>query len=521
MWPQDLQATEAMLKSRIEAFPEGQIVAIVQGEVRGFLSTQIMKYDIENPIASWHEATDNGFIKNTHTIAGNMLYGVDLSVWSGGEVNVADELILAAGKLIISFNLEGAILGARIPRYHKFAREMSVEEYVQATTRMGRLIDPEIHFYSKFGLRILKIVPQYIEDAQSLNHGVLMYWKNPVHRKGARSGTFSRVDQFHDYESRRVACRWTLLLPGAGCEWAKKSGCYMCGFSKTVDEIYQGRQPTAFELSSIYRIGKSLVEQYQPDVLAIYNAGSFLNDKEIPLSVQLDIFEDAARYPTLKSVMVETRPEYVTSEKLSKLTSQLQGKKLQLAIGLEVASDFVRKHCINKGFTRKTFEAAVKRAKAEGADVLTYVFLKPLYLSEKEAITEAIETIKYAFGVGSDAVALEAAFVQEGTVMHKHFLEGCFRPPWLWSIIEVVRSCAHLGPVFIGGFEDEPPPIAVPMNCGLCDPAVTKTFAKYNVTLDIRLLCNTHCSCKEEWEREILKEYPPLKQRIRPEVNSQ
>lgn len=515
VWPTGLRATEGMLKSRIATFPEGQLIAIIEKEIRGYLSVQIIKYDVENPIPTWREATDSGFITNTHTLAGNMLYGVNLSVWGRIGNSISYELLLAAVKLIISSNLQGATLGARIPRYHKFADVMSVEDYIR-TTKKGSLIDPELEFYSRFGLRILGFLPKYIEDAESLDYGVLLHWGNPLYREGATSDRFSRVDTLYDYERGHQSCRWVLLLPGAGCAWAKKkSGCYMCGFNKIIDKMYEGRTPTAYELYAIYRIGKQLIEPHKPDMLTIYNAGSFLNDNEIPLSTQIDIFEDVAGHPTIRKVTVETRPEFITANRLSMLTSILQGKKLQLAIGLETASDSVRRYCINKGFTRKAFAMAVKRAKSIGAEIMTYVLLKPLYLTEEEAIADAIESVRYAFGAGSDCVAIEAAFVQEGSVMHKHFSEDNFRPPWLWSIVRVVSDCAHLGPVFIGGFEDEPPPIAVPKNCGRCDPTIIAAFDRYNQTLDIKVLrALPSCTCKGEWEKELLKKGQSLEQRI-------
>jgi radical SAM enzyme (TIGR01210 family) len=514
VWPAGLRATEHMLKSRIATFPEGQIVAIVGKALRGFISTEIVKYDVENPILTWREATDNGFITNTHNITGNMLYGINLSVWGRIGNIIADKLLLAMGKLIILFNLQGAVLGARIPRYHKFANVMSAEDYIR-TNKKGRLIDPELQFYSKFGLRILKVLPKYIGDAESLDYGILLQWRNPLYREGKTSVRFSRVDTLYDYEERHQSRRWVLLLPAAGCEWHKKSGCYMCGFNKTIDEMYEVRAPTAFEIGGIYQIGKQLIEPHKPDMLIIYNAGSFLNDKEIPLSAQLDILEDVAAHPTIKKVTLETRPEFITNEKLSLLASRLQGKRLQLAIGLETASDFVRRYCINKGFTRAGFELAVKIAKSSSVKVMTYVFLKPLYLTEKEAISDAIDSVRYAFSLGSDCVAIEPAFVQEGTIMHDHFLKGSFQPPWLWSIVKVVSDCAHYGPIFIGGFEDEPPPIAVPTNCGHCDPAVIEAFDRYNQTLDIQVLRTLpSCTCKVQWEKELLKEYPPLKLRL-------
>jgi len=167
-------------------------------------------------------------------------------------------------------------------------------------------------------------------------------------------------------------------------------------------------------------------------------------------------------------------------------------------------SDKVREKYIHKGMSRRSYERAVGIAKESGARVLTYVFLKPIVLTEAQAIREAIKTIEYAFKTGSDVVALESAFVQQGTVMEDYFARGQFSPPKLWSVIEVAKRTKEMGPVLIGGFVDEPMPIAIPRNCDKCSQRIYRALDDYRTTLDLSVLDGIEdCECRRVWEKEI------------------
>ena len=315
---------------------------------------------------------------------------------------------------------------------------------------------------------------------------------------------FSYTDEVFNSEKKKRVTRWTLLLPGSGCAWAKNSaGCHMCGFKVKIDEINRGKPASVTKLMTIFQLGKSLIRGSFPYSLSIYNGGSFLNDEEIPLEVQEKICREVERSSSIQQLIVESRPEFVTDEKINLLTSLLKRKKLRVAIGLEAVSDYVREVCINKGFSTDDYERAMEILKKNAAETSTYVFLKPIYLSEQESIEEAVITTRYALSLGSNEVLLESAFIQQGTKMEKLYREGKFRPPWLWSTIEVVRRTSHLGPVYVGGFEDEPSPIAIPHNCEMCSPRLMRSFRNYNESLDVNLLHNGCCACKVEWEREV------------------
>lgn len=181
-WPEGLRATEEMFRARIGTFSEGVIVAENADRIVGVVVGEIVKYDINAPhIPSWGEITDNGYIRKSHDPAGETIYGVDLSVSPLANGGVSKSLMLAMGKLVIRLNLKQIVVGGRMPRYHKFADKMTPEEYLAARTKTGKYIDPEIWFYTKAGLRVIRIIPDYFDDPESCNNGVLLVWKNPFY----------------------------------------------------------------------------------------------------------------------------------------------------------------------------------------------------------------------------------------------------------------------------------------------------------------------------------------------------
>ncbi len=317
---------------------------------------------------------------------------------------------------------------------------------------------------------------------------------------------FSYLDEAFDPRMKKSISRWILLLPGTGCAWAREhGGCFMCGFKTKIEEVQKGRTASHKRLMTIFQLGKLTTVGNSPQSLTIYNGGSFLNDEEIPFKTQSEICRQTSRHPTIQKLIVESRPEFVTEENVKSLISILKGKVLEVGIGLECQSDEIRTKSIHKGFSRKDYEKAAAILGRNGAELLTYVFLKPIYLTEKEAIEEAIATIKYAFRIGSDEVALESAFIQKGTKMEALYSRGEYKPPWLWSIIEVVKNTYSLGPVRIGGFEDEPPPIDIPRNCPKCSPSIMKLFKEYKRTSDIELFEGLDCECKQIWKQDFSK----------------
>jgi ribosomal protein S18 acetylase RimI-like enzyme len=185
-WGEERAATFEMFESRIKTFPEGNLVAVLDGKIVGVVVVEIINSNLLNNFSTWYEITDNGFIAKTHNPKGDTLYGVTLSVHPLYQNRgIGKELMIAVGKLAIKHNLKGGLLGARIPHYHKYADKIKVGDYVKITQKDQNDIppDPELMFYQRLGLKIIKIIPNYFDDSESLNYGVLMLWENPFYNK--------------------------------------------------------------------------------------------------------------------------------------------------------------------------------------------------------------------------------------------------------------------------------------------------------------------------------------------------
>lgn len=321
----------------------------------------------------------------------------------------------------------------------------------------------------------------------------------------AEAFNFSRMDMVYDHQFERPISRWTLYLPGTGCGWAreKHGGCFFCGFKYAIDQLTGGKLFSETEIEEIYTLGSLFIACENPDELRVYNGGNYFNPSEIVPKAQVAMARHAGAHRTVKRLTVESLPQYITAECLESLLAVLNSKRLRVSIGLECQSDEIRRISINKGFTCRDFERTVELLKAYDVELLTYVFLKPIRLSEGEAVEEAVRTVEYAFALGSDAVALEAGLVVEGTVMAQWHRQGKYRPPWLWSVVEVLKNTAYLGPVQVGYFTDEPKPLAVPTNCPKCTENVLERFDSYRLWGDFGVFEPLECACRQDWKMEV------------------
>jgi radical SAM enzyme (TIGR01210 family) len=139
-----------------------------------------------------------------------------------------------------------------------------------------------------------------------------------------------------------------------------------------------------------------------------------------------------------------------------------------------------------------------------------------LFLSEKESIENAIETVEHSFAVGATTVSLEASTIQDYTLMSYFYKHGLYTTPWLWSILEIVKRAKSNGKLIVGLFKFFPSPSAVPNNCEYCNEKVMNTIIQYNRTLDKRAFNGLTCNCKKEWEKALKVKPLPFEERLKP-----
>lgn len=289
----------------------------------------------------------------------------------------------------------------------------------------------------------------------------------------------------------------TVIFKSAGCRWGKAGGCTMCGY------VYDcaSEPPTLEDYES--QLAKALrkAEKFSEFMVKIFTSGSFLDEKEVTPEARDAILKTLAEDARIIKVLVETRPNFVTEENVQACLSILKSKPFELAFGLETSSDKIRKDSINKGFTFQDFVRAAETAKKYGATVKAYLMLKPLFLSEKQAMEDIIRSIDDAAPY-SDTISINLCNVQKGTLVEALWEKGQYRPPWLWSIVEVLgkAKAAHpdlplmSDPVGAGSKRG-------PHNCKECDSEVADSLRTFSLTQNPADLSNKDCGCKELWKK--------------------
>ncbi len=118
----------------------------------------------------------------THNKNGDSAFGLDLSVLPSAQgKDVGDQLV---EKSILFFVIlsgkKGVFLGSRVPGFRKRSATTTIEDHVFG--KNGRSRDPEVRMYQNDGFNVIRIIPGYMEDPDSCNYGVLMFYPNPFYR---------------------------------------------------------------------------------------------------------------------------------------------------------------------------------------------------------------------------------------------------------------------------------------------------------------------------------------------------
>ena len=177
-FPSELWWNKEQLMNHMTLFPEGALCVEIDGEVVGSMTSLIVNYHPNDVDHTWEEITDNGYIRN-HNRNGNTLYVVDIGVRPAyRKLGLGKWLMQSMYEVVVHQKLERLLGGSRMPGYHRYVNEMTAEQYVDAVIK-GKLTDPVITFLLRCGRTPVKVVANYLEDAQSCNYALLMEWRNP------------------------------------------------------------------------------------------------------------------------------------------------------------------------------------------------------------------------------------------------------------------------------------------------------------------------------------------------------
>jgi radical SAM enzyme (TIGR01210 family) len=310
-------------------------------------------------------------------------------------------------------------------------------------------------------------------------------------------------DTWHGNLYGKPVRKLCIYLRSSGCEYALNTGgCTMCSHS-----LLGTTKGGAISSNLLVTQFKTEFNKYYNKIfpiLSVFNEGSFLNTNELPFDAMSEILFIIGNSKHVKRLILESRPEYISDDYINFIRKNIGFEiELEIGIGIEALDDFIRNVIINKGISIEDFEKSVKICKRHNVRVLSYILLKPIFLDELQGINCAVETGKYAFSIGCDAVSIEPNGVYPNTIANRLFDLGLFKPPWLWSLMECAKVLSKYGEVRLGGQQFAPLPKTLSSNCSQCTEKIWTYASKYNSSYDIKYLEGFCRNCYEYWRNEL------------------
>lgn len=311
--------------------------------------------------------------------------------------------------------------------------------------------------------------------------------------------------------------RVMIVLRANGCEHYKKNGgCSMCSHFNGTDrnaeittEDYIKQWQSVIEGTNIEQKGLKFDINNYP-VVCVYNLGSFLNENEISKKAVEYIFKSLNKYEGVKKVIIESRAEYITEDSIKNIEKVYKNGIVEVGIGIESTNEIVREICHHKGMENlSVVKNAIEILHQYNFKALAYINFKPIFLTESEAIDDAIKTAIDCFELGFDAVSIEPTSLQDYSLANYLYQIGQYRVPWLWSVREVVQGIYDKMrrtdlDIRLGGYFDEEVlsgsqgvgyenrneifPHMTSLNCDKCSNKFIECIKNFNMTYDISTL---------------------------------
>ena len=172
---------ERLHELQLAAFPEGQFLAEIGGEVVGYATSLIVQLDDlgEKHVYTYAEITGS-YTFSTHEPSGDTLYGADIAVHPDYRGRRIAALLYQKRKELLSkYNLRRMVAYGRIPQYKEFAGRMTPEEFVSKVTA-GELKDYALLAHLRAGYTVKRVLFDFMADESSMNYSTYLEMPNPT-----------------------------------------------------------------------------------------------------------------------------------------------------------------------------------------------------------------------------------------------------------------------------------------------------------------------------------------------------
>jgi len=295
-----------------------------------------------------------------------------------------------------------------------------------------------------------------------------------------------------------------------GCFGDRAGSCTMCNF---------GAGSGIDKSKLLWQIDRILEKVSGLPMVYITPLGSMFDDAEVPPDVRQVIFQRLAQ-KGCRVYGTESRPETITDEKMAQFRDAFGPNViLQVGLGIETANPYVQLNCINKGLAEQDSIRAIQTLKRYGIVALVHILLKPLFLTESEAIADAAGTVDWALKHGADGIVFCMTNLKPHTLTHWLQQRGGYRVPYVWSGLTVLRN---MKPEYrklctLSGLYSGVTIYQTAYNCSQCTNKVIAGMQRFSTRPDPAILeeLDRHeCQCREEWNSVIHTKTEELPERL-------
>lgn len=244
-----------------------------------------------------------------------------------------------------------------------------------------------------------------------------------------------------------------LVLNSLPCNYRRCRGCSVWRLNQN------GALPTSREVEG--QIASTAEElELEPSCvreISVSNCGSIFDDTTIPFEVIENLCAQAKnKFPGLKRIIFESRPNYATQDKLVRLSAICVPLSLTfyVCVGLEIWNQEIR-YFYRKGVSNLDVANLKKRLdRLPNAKLYVYLMYKPLPLAymadHNKDILDAVAALK-----GEVIIHINPTYVAQNTWLETKFKEGSYAPPTLKDLVGLISQYPSLLSEVRIGLSDE------------------------------------------------------------------
>lgn len=285
------------------------------------------------------------------------------------------------------------------------------------------------------------------------------------------------------------------------CKNDLSGSCLMCDY---------GYMHQMGSLEEYIREMKAILAEYTEniDYLLLCTNGSILDSYQISTEILTAILIEAQK-SSIPNIIIETHYKDVTKDKLD-LINRIVEKPITIEMGLETINPKYQDALFMKGISIKKYLSTIQLIKKYNYNIEINIMLGLPFLSPKQQIDDAINTIEWAVCQGCSPV-LFPLNIKYFTFLRYMYDKKVYTPISLWLVVILLDKLSDkaLQEIIIAwyGNRDESyskdSPTIMPQACRICKPILNKFFQNFLRTDEVKerkllisnLMSQSACEC--------------------------